>query len=86
MASPEELVLLEKEPVAAMAKILGVSKADYIGWSEEDFSVVCAGTTLSGRRCKNIVEGGHFVSAQEWAAKTGGYCYVHGGLSTENGR
>lgn len=79
IASPEELILLESDPVGGMAKILGVSKTDYMGWSNEDFSVVCAGTTSTGRRCKNIIEGGHFVSAQEWAEKSGGYCYIHGG-------
>jgi hypothetical protein len=80
IASPEELILLESDPVAGIAHLLGVTKAEYLGWVQDDHNVVCAGITAKGKRCKNIVHGGHAVSATRWASMTGSYCYVHGDL------
>lgn len=78
IANPEELLTLVKDPVAIFASHYGVSKAKYLAWSNEDFSVRCSGKTSKGRQCKNIVLGGSNVSPSKWVELQGEYCTIHG--------
>ena len=78
IAKPEELLTLIKDPVAVFAGHYGVSKAEYLAWASEEFSVHCSGKTSKGKQCKNIVPGGSNVSPSKWVEFQGEYCTVHG--------
>lgn len=76
-ASPDDLIELNRDPVAYYVKMHGVSKIQYIQWVEESFSVHCAGKTSKGKRCKNVVTNGSNVDAKIWVQMQGEYCFLH---------
>lgn len=78
--SQQALVEYLDDPIGFWAKDNGVSKENYLNWSNENFSVICCATTKAGKRCKKIVNGGQFVSAQKWIEMQGSYCSVHEGM------
>ena len=78
LASPEDVILFASDPDALYAKAHGVSKADYLAWRDNEYSVHCGARTRSGKPCKNVVAGGCSVSAKEWIKLHGSsYCTVH---------
>ena len=79
LASPEQLIEILYNPVKGYANLLGVSKADYIQCHEEEFNVECSAITVKGKKCRQIVRGGHSVTVQQWANLNGEYCQIHGG-------
>jgi len=77
VASPEDVLLLLQDPVAAKAKLNGVSKQEFLGWLSDGFNVYCAATTKKARPCRGIVVGGYHVSATKWVQLQGQYCPAH---------
>lgn len=77
-ASSDELMVLLQDPALFYAKYYGVDRAEYIGWAEDNFSVLCASTTSKGKPCKKVVTGGANVSPKIWVQMQGEYCVVHG--------
>ena len=77
-ATPEDLVIFADDPAAFYAKALGVTKPEYEGWIDDQYTAYCAAKTKAGRSCRNMVRGGYQVSAKRWVELQGGYCVVHG--------
>lgn len=77
-AEPQELISFIEDPVKLYADHYGVSKAQYLSWANEEFSVHCAGETSKGKQCKNIVKGGSNIEPRKWVEMQGEYCMVHG--------
>lgn len=75
--SPRDLLAYRRDPTGFLAGHYGVSKADYLGWHQSNYSVICAGRTQAGKACKNFVEGGNAVGPKEWAVLQGNYCHLH---------
>lgn len=78
-ASPEELLILERDPESFEAQAHGLTVEQYREWSGHECSVVCCATTKAGNRCTNFAKGGFQVSAKEWLARYGENCVNHGG-------
>ena len=75
--SPEQLLSYMQDPVAYLAQIYGVTRQQYLGWNQSDYSVKCAGKTSAGKSCKNTVPNGSFTEPKEWVSLQGSYCHVH---------
>lgn len=75
--TPEEALLFSNEPVQVIANKCNVTISDYHNWVNEEYNVQCSANTAKGKRCKNIVSGGHMVSLEKWAKLTGQYCELH---------
>ena len=78
IAKPEELLNLLEDPTTVYAKHYGVTKSEYLAWTNENFSVRCSGTTKKGTQFKNIVPGGCNVTPDQWIKLQGEYCNIHG--------
>src|SRR5262245_6698521 len=76
---PGELLTFLADPRCFIAAHYGMTVAEYIDWSGFYFSVRCAARTRAGRRCRNIVTGGHQCAAADFLRLRGSYCIVHGG-------
>lgn len=73
----EETLLFSTDPVQVIANKCNATINDYHNWISEGYNVQCSANTAKGKRCKNIVSGGHMVSLEKWAELTGQYCEVH---------
>ena len=81
--SGEDLVAYAADTVGFLAKHYGVSKADYLGWHESNYCVICASKTVKGKACKATVTGLSMVeNPRVWAEHQGAYCFTHGGPGT----
>lgn len=76
--TPGEVLIYSNDPAKAVATYYEVSRVQYLGWHQSNFAVICAGTTSSGRPCRNAVPGGIGVDPRRWVELQGGYCHVHG--------
>lgn len=78
--SADDLIAYASDPVAFLARHYDVSRADYLGWHESGYRVICAGKTVKGKSCKAAVSGLTLVEHPGvWAKHQGEYCSVHGG-------
>lgn len=75
--SPKDLLAYRQDPTGFLARHYGVSKQNYLGWHQSNYSVTCAGHTQAGKACRNIVEGGNAVGPKDWANLQGNYCHLH---------
>ena len=75
--APAQIVTYLKDPPSYLAHHYGITREQYIGWHQSNYSVRCAGKTAKGKPCQNIVENGHFTNPKEWVALQGSYCHVH---------
>ncbi|WP_157834639.1 hypothetical protein [Oceanospirillum beijerinckii] len=73
----EEALLFSTDPVQVIANKCNVAISDYHNKVSEGYNAQCSANTAKGKRCKNIVSGGHMVSLEKWAELTGQYCEVH---------
>lgn len=72
-----DMVLLCQDPVSFRAAACGVTRAQYLAWTADRFSVRCSAITVAGKRCRCTVSGGGDVSAQRWVEMQGMYCAIH---------
>lgn len=72
-----DMALLCKDPVSFRAAACGVTRAQYLAWTADRFSVRCSAITVAGKRCRCTVSGGGDVSAQRWVEMQGMYCAIH---------
>lgn len=76
--SVEDVEAFRADGAAVIARHYGVTRAQYLAWCEEQFSVQCVANTKVGKRCRNVVLGGTSVMPGEWVRLHGGYCASHG--------
>lgn len=73
-----EVAEYASDPVGFLAKHYGVPKDVYVGWQQNEYKVLCAGTTQKGGQCRNTVPGlSDTKTPKEWWEGQGGYCSVH---------
>jgi hypothetical protein len=61
------------------AKAHGTAKEQNLAWESDNYSVICAGKTKSGNRCRNLVREGYMVYPDVWLRRQVEYCSVHEG-------
>jgi hypothetical protein len=84
--SADEAFAWVEDPEAFAARTVGLTTTKYREWVDSDGEPRCGAVTIDGHRCKNVISGGIQRSALEWLRLDGGYCAVHGGASSEEGR
>jgi hypothetical protein len=79
--TPVQAARLVDDPTGVYAEVAGLSVAEYIEWKASGGTVLCRGSTASGRPCRRPVQGGTNLEPSDWKAlyDSGGYCVVHGG-------
>ncbi len=75
-----------KDPEGYFALQNGATKEEYLQWVEIDGEPRCGATTLKGTRCANMVSGGIQLNLDRWLQEEGGFCQVHGGVTSEEAR
>ncbi|WP_426026439.1 hypothetical protein [Brevundimonas sp. TSRC1-1] len=78
---PQEAYEFSLDRDAAAARMMGVTKEVYVEWLAAGGDVQCAGTTKSGRRCRNSISGGAIYDPVEWEReiRINAKCVIHGG-------
>lgn len=79
---PAEARAFLREPTAALAEILKISREDFVEYLSSEGSVRCEGHTKKGDRCRTSVAGlSTQLGLKAWidAKGRGGYCRRHGG-------
>lgn len=85
--TPAEVVLYANDPVEFLAKRYGVSKADYLGWHQDGYRVICSAKTSKKKQCKASVAGlSGIYDPKVWAKHQGEYCTTHGGANADEAR
>ena len=68
------------------ARKCGAFKSQYTDWLETGGLPRCGATTAKGTRCQNPVSGGIQRDFEDWLEEDGGFCKVHGGLSSDEAK
>lgn len=82
----EELGQFCDDPEGYFALMNGATKEEYNQWVDTEGTPRCGARNAKGERCKNVVSGGIQMSLEHWLQEDGGFCRVHGGLSSKEAR
>jgi hypothetical protein len=75
----EEAAAYNNDPDGYAAKLVGLTKMEYLQWVDLDGAALCAHRTKGGDLCRNNV-GGFQLKAKEWKARHRKWtCATHGG-------
>lgn len=82
LLSTDQALAYMARPEVFSANCFGLTVSEYKMWVALDGQAMCGALAKSGTQCRNAISGSTQLSAQQWKARHGGLCAVHGGGRT----
>ena len=82
----EALEQLLVEPEVIIARVLDFPEDAFVAWLKQSGRPQCGGMTKTGERCQDKVSGLDSLEFEDWIARDGLLCTVHGGVSAAEAR